>query len=165
MNQKQGFTLVELMIVMVIMGILATIGVTAFISSQVKGRDTTRKGNLKAISQAIEMYYNDKGVYPTGSNGVIPLCYTVAGAGPGACGKDFPVFKDSITNGATYMTKFPIDPVSTQKYYYVSSSGTQFQIYAHLENAQDSTIITPAVPTTDCGGACNWGLSSANTNP
>jgi len=173
MNRKQGFTLIELMIVMVIMGILVTIGVTAFTSSMIKGRDSTRKANLRAITNALELYYNDKNKYPVwDSLGSIPGCYTIDLTATGTCGKDYPVFKDSIANGAMYMAKFPIDPVSSQKYYYVSNAtGTQFQIYAHLENSQDPaidpTIILKSYNCASGGGTslCNWGLSSGNTNP
>jgi prepilin-type N-terminal cleavage/methylation domain-containing protein len=166
MNRKQGFTLIELLLVMVIMGILLLIGTGAFVSSLLKGRDTTRKANLRAITSAVEMYYSDKGKYPIGT-GSIPGCYNAAGA-TGTCGKDYPIFKDSIANGAMYMAKFPADPVSTQQYYYLSATGTQYQMYAHLENSQDPMIITPAASGTDCGGTgspCNYGISSANTNP
>ncbi len=166
MNRKQGFTLIELIVVMAILAILMAIGAGAFTSSLKKGRDTTRKGNLRAITNALEMYYNDKGKYPIGTTGTIPGCYN-AGGGTGACGTDYPIFKDSVTNGAMWMAKFPVDPVVSQKYYYVSDAqGKQFQLYAHLENNQDPTIMTPAASPTDCGsGACNWGLSSANINP
>ena len=44
---KAGFTLVELMIVMIIMGILVLAGVGSFISSQKRSRDTKRKNDLR----------------------------------------------------------------------------------------------------------------------
>lgn len=167
---KKGFTLIELMIVMILLGVLATIGITSFISSQIKGRDATRKGDLRAIASALEMYYTDKGLYPVGSAGSITGCYAVSGTTTGICGKDYPLFKDSITSGAIWMAKFPVDPVSSQKYYYVST-GTQYQIYAHLENSQDpqclqANCINPTVLL--CGGSgvfCNYGVASANTQP
>jgi len=168
MNRKRGFTLVELMIVMVILGILMTIGTQAFIASMKRGRDATRKGNLRAISNALEMYYNDKGKYPVWDGaGSIPGCYN-AGGSTGVCGTAYPIFKDSIANGAMYMAQFPADPIILQKYYYISSAtGGQYQIYTHLESSQDPAIFAPAAAGTDCGtnAACNWGLSSANTNP
>ncbi|OGG35656.1 hypothetical protein A2363_04475 [Candidatus Gottesmanbacteria bacterium RIFOXYB1_FULL_47_11] len=167
---KKGFTLIELMIVMILLGVLATIGITSFISSQIKGRDATRKGDLRAIASALEMYYTDKGLYPVGSSGSITGCYTSAGA-TGICGKDYPIFKDSITSGAIWMAKFPVDPVSSQTYYYVSANGSQFQLYAHLENNQDpqclqANCINPTVLL--CGGSgvlCNYGVASANIQP
>jgi prepilin-type N-terminal cleavage/methylation domain-containing protein len=178
MNRNQGFTLIELLLVMIIMGILLLIGTGTFISSLQKGRDTTRKANLRAISSALELYYNDKGKYPVGT-GSISGCYIdlTPTATTGTCGKDYttgtlyPVFQDpTVPNraGALYMAKFPIDPVSKQRYYYVSDPlGKQYQIYAHLENGQDPAIMPTPPSGTDCGTGtpCNWGLSSANTNP
>jgi len=172
---KNGFTLIELMLVMIIMGILAMIGVQAYISSQIKGRDTARKGNLSAIAQALELYYTDKNQYPVSNgSGTFAVCYgnVQCGSGPGVCGTTYPVFMDSCANGAAraiYMPTYPIDPVSTQRYWYISN-GSQYQLYAHLENSQDAQIITPAPAGSEsinCGtnAACNYGVSSPNTNP
>ncbi len=156
------------MIVMIILGVLLVIGTGTFVSSLQKGRDTTRKNNLRAITSALELYFNDKGKYPVWDGaGNIPGCYN-AGGGTGSCGTDYPIFKDSIVNGAMWMAKFPADPVSGQRYYYVSDAqGKQYQIYAHLENGQDPTIITPEDSSAVCGTniSCNWGLSSANISP
>ncbi|MCX6792122.1 MAG: prepilin-type N-terminal cleavage/methylation domain-containing protein [Candidatus Gottesmanbacteria bacterium] len=172
MNRKQGFTLIELMVVMVILAILMAIGTGAFTSSMIKGRDNTRKANLRAITSALELYYNDKGKYPTGASGTFSSCYsTLTGTVVGSCGKDNPVFRDSPTTGAMYMAKFPVDPVSSLKYYYVSATGSQFQIYAHLENSQDPainpTIISESINCDNAAGTtlCNYGVSSANINP
>jgi len=162
-NKKRGFTLIELMLVMIIMGVLAAIGVTAFISSQVKGRDSARKGNLKAISQALELYYNDKGAYPVASSGYIKACMS-GGVAENCDGTD--AQHKTMTDGTTiYMANMPKDPVASDRYYYVSTNGKQFQLYAHLENTQDLQLMTPAASGTSCGGACNYGVSSADTNP
>ncbi|KKR41619.1 MAG: Type II secretory pathway pseudopilin PulG-like protein, partial [Candidatus Woesebacteria bacterium GW2011_GWB1_40_12] len=60
-NLSLGFTLVELLVVIAILGILATIGLVTFSSSQMRGRDAQRKSDLKQISSALEIYYNDYG--------------------------------------------------------------------------------------------------------
>lgn len=158
---KRGFTLIELMVVMAILAILLAIGAGAFTSSMKKGRDATRKANLRAITNALDMYYNDKGKYPVGASGEIKGCGT--DAVPTVCGDG--IFKDA--NNTLYMAKIPTDPVSSLKYYYVSATGAQYQIYAHLENSQDPALITTSYNCASGGGTslCNWGLSSANTNP
>lgn len=161
-REQKGFTLLELMIVMIIMGILAAIGVTAFISSQIKGRDTARKGDLKSITTALELYYNDVGSYPLdNSAGGIKGC----NGPPAATCTVNTVWQDA--NATVYMPELPTDPVSTQKYYYVDVNGKQFQLYTHLENSQDPQLITPAAAGTSCGTgvSCNYGVSSANTTP
>lgn len=168
MKNTYGFTLIELMVVMAIMAILTGIGIGSFISTQKKGHDNTRKANLRAITTALEFYYNDNGRYPADDgNGGIKGCSGGVGLlptpAPVACTINS-AFQDA--NGTFYMQQLPTDPVSSQKYYYRSLSISQFQIYARLENAQDPTIITPVSPVPLCGSdPCNWGLSSANTNP
>lgn len=162
---KKGFTLIELMIVMVIMGILAAIGVTAFMASQIKGRDAQRKESLKGIASALELYYNDKGSYPAAdSSGYILACYS--GGVTVRCDRS-DTDHSIMTDGTTiYMATIPGDPTPTQNYFYVSN-GKQFQLYAHLQNNQDSQIITPAASGTSCGtnADCNYGVASANINP
>lgn len=161
---RQGFTLVELMIVMIIMGILVTIGVTAFTSSMKKGRDSTRKANLRAITNALEMYYNDNGRYPAGdTNGAIVGCSSVLPITPTPCAINS-AFKDA--NGTMYMQQLPTDPVSSQKYYYRAPATNQYQIYARLENLQDPLLTPAPASPPSCGSAnCNWGLSSGNITP
>ena len=167
-TKKHGFTLIELIVVMAILAILMAIGAGAFMSSMKKGRDSTRKANLRAITGAMELYYNDKGKYPVGVNGAIRGCGTdtvrtdcVAGG----------AFQDETPSPPTvYMQRLPTDPVDTQQYYYVSATGAQYQIYAHLENNQDPQCLlgdcTPASGV-NCGTGilCNYGVSSANTSP
>lgn len=165
MNRKEGFTLIELIVVMAILAILMAIGAGAFTSSLKKGRDSTRKANLRAITNALDMYYNDYGRYPAGdTNGAIVGCSSVVPITPTPCAINS-AFKDA--NGTMYMQQLPTDPVSSQKYYYRAPATNQFQIYARLENTQDPAIITPnpALSSSACGGSCNWGLSSATITP
>jgi len=62
---RQGFTLVELMIVVAIMGILAAIAIPKFANMLEKSREGATHGNLTAIRSAIAIYYTDKeGTFP-----------------------------------------------------------------------------------------------------
>lgn len=64
-KQKQsGFTIVELLIVIVIIGILAAITIVAFNGSQARARDAGRIAKVKSIEKAIALYYTDNGTYP-----------------------------------------------------------------------------------------------------
>ncbi len=59
---SKGFTLVEIMIVVVIIGLLAAMAVPAFNKVRTSSQDKTVTNNLRQIIQAAEQYYLDKGV-------------------------------------------------------------------------------------------------------
>jgi prepilin-type N-terminal cleavage/methylation domain-containing protein len=63
-KHQQGFTIVELLIVIVIIGILAAITVVAFNGTQARARDSARIAKIKSIAKAIELYNTDNGRYP-----------------------------------------------------------------------------------------------------
>ncbi len=64
-NQQKGFTLVELMIVVAIIGILAAVAIPKFAQMLEKSREGATKGNLSAIKSAVSNYYADQqGNYP-----------------------------------------------------------------------------------------------------
>lgn len=56
LKQQEGFTLVELMIVVVILGILAGIGVQQYSAVQERAREGVDKANRKMIENAIQLY-------------------------------------------------------------------------------------------------------------
>jgi prepilin-type N-terminal cleavage/methylation domain-containing protein len=59
-NQK-GFTLLEILVVISIIGILIVLGATAFSVAQQKGRDARRRGDLKSMQTAFEQFYAASG--------------------------------------------------------------------------------------------------------
>lgn len=62
-----GFTLVELLIVIVVIGILAAITLVAYNGVQAKARDSNRQSGISDIVKALELYYIDNGSYPLSS--------------------------------------------------------------------------------------------------
>jgi len=168
LNMKKkhfGFTMIELLIVIVILGILSVIGLGAFTSAQMKSRDSNRKSSLSGIATALEVYYNDHGNYPTGD----VASGNIEGCAPGsttACSYGL-IWQDG--NGTTYMVQIPEDPGSNSFFY--DSDGTSYIIYARLENVNDGAVPqvggAPGIysdVSDKCGGSgCNYGVASSNT--
>lgn len=90
-NNPQGFTLVELLIVITIIGVLSVIAITIFGNVGVRARDSRRKEDIAAIASAMEANYN---------TAVVTSCVKVACPGQ-YCALD-PCF---FANG-----QIPIDP-------------------------------------------------------
>lgn len=64
---RSGFTLVELLVVIVIIAILAAITMVAYNGIQGRARDAGRLSDIETIAKALELYYGDNGQYPYGS--------------------------------------------------------------------------------------------------
>jgi len=61
---KNGFTIVELLIVIVVIGILAAITIVAYNGIQSRARDTQRASDISVINKALELYRVNNGQYP-----------------------------------------------------------------------------------------------------
>jgi len=143
-----GFTLVELLVVISIIGILTMIGAVAYSGAQKKARDTQRKIELDAVSKALLMYYNDMGYFPEVSS-FSNLFSDVGFTGP---------------SGVVYMKGKPVDPKESTDYIYVykysNTSVKKFNLFANLENKNDPQCIGSY--TVDGVTFC-YGISSPNT--
>jgi len=65
-NNKKGFTLIELMIVVAIIGILAAIAIPKFADLINKSKEGATKGALSSVRSALQVYYGDnEGWFPT----------------------------------------------------------------------------------------------------
>lgn len=60
--KKNGFTLVELLVVISIIAVLSVIGITIFSSAQKAGRDAHRRSEIDAVAKALEVHYQN-GLY------------------------------------------------------------------------------------------------------
>jgi prepilin-type N-terminal cleavage/methylation domain-containing protein len=58
---RRGFTIVELLIVVVVIGILASISIVAYTGAQAQSRDTQRKADVTRIADALSLYATDNG--------------------------------------------------------------------------------------------------------
>jgi prepilin-type N-terminal cleavage/methylation domain-containing protein len=124
-KQKQtGFTIVELLIVIVVIGILAAITTVAYNGIQLRTRDTIRVSDLRSIHKSIELYKAENGSYPLPANG--SLNWT------GNC-VTFGSVKNYITGISAYVSSSPLDPKwkdTDNRCYLYRSNGVDFMILA-----------------------------------
>ncbi|WKZ25732.1 MAG: prepilin-type N-terminal cleavage/methylation domain-containing protein [bacterium] len=131
---KKGFTLVELLVVVSLIGVLATLVIANMNSARERARDTQRKSDFRNIQTALRLYYNDNGGYPTSSTDNIVGC-------DGNC-----VWGESwVNDDVTYMNILPDDPLSNQIYKYTYIDDDDYILEACLENVSDDK----GIATTD----------------
>ena len=166
MKSNKGFTLIELMIVIVILGVLMSAVLPKLTGAQAKGRDTARKADLQNIVAALVVYSGDnKGKYP----------YTVA-VGPafttGECLNPGTIVAADVATGliSEYLSKIPGDPKKNNtidingdaandctggKYFYKpltykGIAGKSFIVCANVEDWKlanyDGNVATAAAP-------------------
>lgn len=72
-NVRAGFTMVELMAILIIIGLLATVVVKKVAAQIDKARVTTTKANLKILHSAVTQFKLDTGRFPTEEEGLMAL--------------------------------------------------------------------------------------------
>lgn len=96
---QRGFTLIEVMVVVVILAILASIIVPRILSRPEQARVTAAKQDILSIQNAMALYKLDNGFYPTSEQGIAALVSKPSGD---------PVPQNYAENG--YLKKLPKDP-------------------------------------------------------
>lgn len=89
---QQGFTLVELMVVVLVLGALTTLAMPAFASQKDKGQDACAMSMARTMQTAMETSYTDNVTYDNASPSVLNQIESqVPPSGSGACGSSTPV--------------------------------------------------------------------------
>ncbi|MCS7092767.1 MAG: type II secretion system GspH family protein [Patescibacteria group bacterium] len=132
-NRKKGFTIIELLIVVSILGILATFALNTFPSARQRAADARRQSDLKQYQAALEAYANSNdGRYPARTTAVAPS---------ELCGS---------TNPLSSLSNCPVDPTNgndtcgsgsgscSYVYRYVTNAlGTEYALWARLRRPSD----------------------------
>lgn len=163
-----GFTIVELLIVVVIIAILAAVTAVAYNGIQARSRDSQRKQDVATIKKALELYYIDNGRYPNGS------CASgckINSSWSSTSDGSWPNLESQLV--PTYLSRLPQDPQASTttspaisggfNYDYVSpggwctkSSGQIYMLTYRLENESQKNEIFG-----DCTGTQPTNYSSS----
>ena len=116
-TKQAGFTLIEIMVVVVIIGILGALIIPNVIGRDDQARITAVRNDLRAVANALDMYKLDNFHYPSTDQGLAALVSEPSG---------FPKAKNY--NPGAYLKKIPVDPWGTDFGYL--NDGADYQLYS-----------------------------------
>jgi len=105
-TKRKGFTLLELLVVITIIGLLSSVGLASYTRAQARARDAKRQSDLSSLRNSLEIYYSENNSYvDTGGSwqspetalaGLVPDYTKVLPTDPGGEGLDYKY--RSVTN-------------------------------------------------------------------
>jgi len=142
-KSDKGFTIVELLIVIVVIGLLAGLVLNTFQGAQARARDTERKTDIDALNTQLEAYHGLYQHYPSGS-----ATDTTCLDGATSCALGVAIFPgfdvDALTEpggDAINVVAATPTPAGGDYYYFptgcVSGACTSYTLYANLEEEAD----------------------------
>lgn len=154
LKQNQAFTLIELLIVIAIIGLLASIVAASTVKVRAKARDVVRKQDLRMIQTAMELYYENTGAFPANQT---PCC--------GYPDDSANFLNELVTTGLLPKTPHaPAAPVRNPYYYYDYGSGNTIGalLVTNMESESPSVTGDPGTCRPWAAGQ-NWCDQSSST--
>lgn len=133
-DARKGFTLIEILIVVAIIAILASVVLIGLGPTQQAGRDAKRLSDLREVQTGLELFYSKCGYYPGTASG--------QACGSNATVSDWLDMSNALINAGIGLTQIPNDPAGgSATYYYTSENGgSSYVLGAKLENANGSAF-------------------------
>lgn len=166
------FSKEEALVIICILIVLAGVSAGNFRIAARRARDAQRKNDIGALTNALNSFANDFGVYPlSSSDGNILACRPEVHVENGKTRVSYETCewgKDGLRDELTpdfppYLSSLPSDPQNQAGVGYLYlSNGRRFQVFAHLEG-EDEDEFEPRIVARglSCGSqVCNFGLSS-----
>ncbi|WP_313087727.1 type II secretion system major pseudopilin GspG [Pseudomonas sp.] len=119
-RKQRGFTLIEIMVVVVILGILAALVVPQVMNRPDQAKVTVAKGDIKAIGAALDMYKLDNYAYPSTQQGLEALVEKPSGS---------PQPKNWNRDG--YLKRVPKDPWGNEYQYLSPGTEGPYDLYSY----------------------------------
>jgi general secretion pathway protein G len=123
-SRMKGFTLIEIMVVVVILGILGALIVPNIIGRPDEARVTAARADISQVGNSLELYRLDNGVYPSSDQGLDALVEEPAG---------FPEPRN--WNPVGYLKRLPVDPWGEPYLYY--SEDRTIEVYSFGADRKD----------------------------
>lgn len=119
-NKQRGFTLIEIMVVVVILGVLAALVVPQIMSRPDQAKAAAAQSDIKAIAMALDIYKLDNHQYPSSQQGLDALVSKPGGNPPAR-----------NWNPDGYLKRLPIDPWGNAYQYRVPGArGTGYDLFS-----------------------------------
>ena len=129
MSKQQGFSLIEIMVVVVIMGILAALIVPNLMNRPDQAREIKAKQDILALENALELYRLDNGFYPTEEQGLQALVVA-------------PQSEPTPINWRNYLKKLPQDPWGHAYHFQNPGEHGEIDLYSEGPTGKDKHIIS-----------------------
>jgi prepilin-type N-terminal cleavage/methylation domain-containing protein len=145
MKRILGFSIIELLVTISIIGILSTLGFYSYSSSKMKARDTIRKQDLSSLQLSTSLYFKQEKHYPLDTGSKYGICSSAAVAGDRQNWTELQVALNP------FLSTLPTDPLAKcagaypyadpanakNDYLYYVRSGNRYAYWTALENRND----------------------------
>lgn len=126
LSKKKGFTLVELVVVITIIGLISSIVLSSIIRARSKARDSHRIAQLSMVQDALELYWTDRRYYPPNTTSNTAWTSTSTWSSN--------IQAQLVANG--YIRSVPLDPVNL-----LNCNGTADCYYRYYRYVSGTTAV------------------------